>query len=130
MQSALSHSKFSGKPPPTVFCHLSPACLFAQSFIFRPGFCHKSHLSISPLLPIHSGMHHSSQAIFPPQYSDEASLFSSWFSQPLINIPCSLPVSARANEQEVEGERHGVRGKGGPKDRLCQCFLHTGAIVF
>lgn len=67
-------------------------------------------------------------ATYPPQYPDEASPFSSWFSQPLINIPCSLPVSARANEQEVGGRS--VRGKGGTKDRLCQCFLHTEAIVF
>lgn len=57
------------------------------------------------------------------------SLFS-WFSQPLINIPCSLPVSERMNEKEVGTEREREmqsEGEGREEEQVVSMFLeHCG----
>ena len=130
-----SHSKCSGKPLTQTqpnkhlssFCFPSLAlylCL-CSVFNFLPCFCHKSHISVSTLLLIDSGTHYffaSYLSLCIPMKS----LFFSWFSQPLINIPCSLPVSER---EWTRGRQRDVAWGGGRKEeQVVSCTL--GPLFF
>lgn len=106
----VSHSKFSGNPPPTVFGNLSmPGTLLCYSFPGQSPIPSSSSLHLCFVtssqwhVPLFAGYLSlpwcPDEASFPPPHL--APPPTPRFSQPLINIPCSLPVSAGATEQEV-----------------------------